>query len=67
MDTHAVDATFRIRKIQMGGTRPRNYRFTYEVIDGSDRGFVTLGARHLLPAPAVLAMIALHDEISDPS
>jgi hypothetical protein len=31
------------------------------------RGFVSRGAKHVLPAPVVLAMLALHDEITDVS
>lgn len=34
---------------------------------GSDRGFVSAGDDHLLPAPAVLALLLLFDEVTDTS
>lgn len=37
------------------------------VIQRSDRGFVSAGDAHLLPAPAVLALLLLFDEVTDTS
>ena len=37
------------------------------LIQHSDRGFVSAGDTHLLPAPAVLALLRLFDEVTDTS
>lgn len=37
------------------------------VLQHSDRGFVSAGDAHLLPAPAVLALMLLFDEVTDAS
>jgi len=38
-----------------------------KLIQQSDRGFVSAGQVHLLPAPAVLALLLLFDEVTDTS
>jgi hypothetical protein len=37
------------------------------LVQHSDRGFVSVGDAHLLPAPAVLALLLLFDEVTDTS
>jgi len=37
------------------------------MFSGSDRGLISLGPKHILAAPAILAIVAIHDELTNTS
>ena len=48
-------------------TRRGLFRRLARFLQSADRGFASFGAAHILPAPVVIAAIAIHDELVDPS
>jgi hypothetical protein len=43
------------------------FKFLKKFLAGSDRGLVSAGNRHILPAPVALGMLMLFDELTDTS